>query len=55
MASKLVGNAVVGQSGGPTAVINQTLVGAVLWYAFKGKPDDMTEPKGLPAGRVAAA
>ena len=30
MAAKLVGNAVVGQSGGPTAVINQSLVGVIL-------------------------
>jgi 6-phosphofructokinase 1 len=30
MAAKLVGNAVVGQSGGPTAVINQSLVGIIL-------------------------
>jgi len=30
-----------------------TLVGVILWYAFKGKPDDMTEPK-IPAGRLAA-
>lgn len=28
--AKLVGNAVVGQSGGPTAVINQSLVGVIL-------------------------
>ncbi|QOV89491.1 prolipoprotein diacylglyceryl transferase [Humisphaera borealis] len=32
-----------------------TLVGVILWFAFKGKPDDMTEPKELPAGRVAIA
>ncbi len=30
MASRLKGNMVIGQSGGPTAVINQSLVGAVL-------------------------
>jgi 6-phosphofructokinase 1 len=30
MASKLRGNAVVGQAGGPTAVINQSLVGVIL-------------------------
>ncbi len=30
MQSKLVGKMVIGQSGGPTAVINQSLVGAVL-------------------------
>jgi 6-phosphofructokinase len=30
MASKLRGNAVVGQSGGPTAVINQSLVGVIF-------------------------
>lgn len=30
MAGKLVGKMVIGQSGGPTAVINQSLVGAVL-------------------------
>ena len=30
MAAKLTGNAVVGQSGGPTAVINQSLVGVIL-------------------------
>ena len=30
MAAKLIGNAVVGQSGGPTAVINQSLVGVIL-------------------------
>ncbi len=30
MAAKLIGNAVIGQSGGPTSVINQSLVGAVL-------------------------
>jgi len=30
MANKLRGNAVVGQSGGPTAVINQSLVGVIL-------------------------
>ncbi|MHC4994914.1 MAG: diphosphate--fructose-6-phosphate 1-phosphotransferase [Planctomycetota bacterium] len=29
MASELKGNAVIGQSGGPTAVINQSLIGAV--------------------------
>ena len=29
MAAKLIGNAVVGQSGGPTAVINQSLVGVI--------------------------
>ena len=29
MAAKLVGNAVIGQAGGPTAVINQTLVGVI--------------------------
>jgi hypothetical protein len=27
---KLIGKMVIGQSGGPTAVINQSLVGAVL-------------------------
>ena len=30
MSSALKGNAVIGQSGGPTAVINESLVGAVL-------------------------
>lgn len=30
MTSKLIGKMVIGQSGGPTAVINQSLVGAVL-------------------------
>jgi phosphatidylglycerol:prolipoprotein diacylglycerol transferase len=31
------------------------LIGAVLWYAFRGRPDDMTEPK-VPAGaRLAGA
>jgi len=30
MGWELVGNALIGQSGGPTAVINQSLVGAVL-------------------------
>ncbi len=30
MAGKLIGKMVIGQSGGPTAVINQSLVGAVL-------------------------
>src|SRR2546423_8042652 len=30
MASKTRGNAVIGQSGGPTAVINQSLVGVIL-------------------------
>src|SRR5687768_6316946 len=30
MSSNLKGNAVIGQSGGPTAVINQSLVGAIL-------------------------
>jgi len=29
MSSKLKGNAVVGQSGGPTGVINQSLVGVI--------------------------
>ena len=30
MAKKLIGNAVIGQSGGPTSVINQSLVGVAL-------------------------
>ena len=30
MAQKQLGNAVIGQSGGPTAVINQSLVGVIL-------------------------
>ena len=30
MGNQLVGNAVIGQSGGPTSVINQSLVGVVL-------------------------
>ena len=30
MAEKVRGNAVIGQSGGPTAVINQSLVGVIL-------------------------
>ena len=29
MATKLIGNAVVGQSGGPTAAINATLAGVI--------------------------
>lgn len=30
------------------------LVGVVLWFAFRGKPDDMTLPR-IPAGRLAVA
>src|SRR5438128_11284527 len=30
MSTQLKGNAVIGQSGGPTAVINQSLLGAIL-------------------------
>jgi len=39
MATKLVGNAVIGQSGGPTHVINQSLVGCV--EELKKQPDNV--------------
>jgi 6-phosphofructokinase len=36
MAEMLKGNAIIGQSGGPTAVINQSLVGCVEGLTAKG-------------------
>jgi 6-phosphofructokinase 1 len=45
MASKLVGNAVVGQSGGPTAVINQSLVGVVLEAQKAGHIEELLGAK----------
>jgi 6-phosphofructokinase len=39
--AKLIGNAVVGQSGGPTAVINQSLVGVILEARKAGHIQDL--------------
>jgi len=41
MAEKLRGNAVIGQSGGPTAVINQSLVGVILAERKHGHIDKL--------------
>src|SRR5882757_7564365 len=41
MFSKIRGNAVVGQSGGPTAVINQSLVGVILEARRTGHIDKL--------------
>ena len=45
MASKLIGNAVVGQSGGPTAVINQSLVGVILEAQKAGHIEELLGAK----------
>jgi ATP-dependent phosphofructokinase / diphosphate-dependent phosphofructokinase len=45
MASKLIGNAVVGQSGGPTAVINQSLVGVILEAKKAGHIEELLGAK----------
>ena len=41
MSTNLKGNAVVGQSGGPTAVINQSLVGVILAAQKAGHIDEL--------------
>ena len=45
MSDKLIGNAVVGQSGGPTAVINQSLVGVILEAKKAGHIDQLLGAK----------
>ena len=45
MSSQLKGNAVVGQSGGPTAVINQSLVGVIQGVKECGHIDQLLGAK----------
>ncbi len=47
MSSNLKGNAVVGQSGGPTAVINQSLVGVILAAQKAGHIDELGSRHGV--------
>lgn len=43
MSTQLKGNAVVGQSGGPTAVINQSLVGVIQGVKECGHIEQLLE------------